>query len=221
MADPQVVLLPDTVFRVGRGDDPLQMAKIRPDDAVLPSAGNRYDVAGGGVLYASSSRAACFGETLGRFRVTPKMRAALEDEEHYMRPGAVPQDWRRRRLMVEISASAPLPFLDVDHPETQAFLSEELAAEFVALGYEDNLDLGSIRNMDRRLSRAVALWAYSATEGDGFAYSGIAYRSRLCDDWQNWAIFDGTELYQTSESAIEVSDPDLAAVAMMWELIIH
>lgn len=55
--------------------------------------------------------------------------------------GGVPQDWRLRRRLATLHASEPLPFLDVDAPETQAFLSEELAGTLIALGYADNLDI--------------------------------------------------------------------------------
>lgn len=222
MAQPRVVDLPETVYRIGRVDDPLRFSSIRPDDAVLPKAGNRYDVAGGAVLYAASQVRACYGETISRFRTSPKMRELLADEEHYMRCGGIPRDWRLRRTLVTLSAAEPAPFLDVDDAETQAFLSVELAPQLLAYGYEDNLDLSTLRNSDRRLSRAIALWAYTATDDEGlFRFSGIRYASRILDSWENWAIFDGTEVYETSHRPIEENDPDLRAVAGIWDLVIH
>lgn len=222
MSEPQVVLLPDIVYRVARADDPLRPSVIRPDDAVLPRAGNRYDVAGGGVLYASTQVEACFGETTSRFRVSPVLREVLGDDEHFMNAGSIPRDWRLRRTIVTIAASTPAPFLDVDHPETQQVLTRALAPVLATLGYSEPLDLSHVRNSDRRLSRAVALWAYSETDDEGhYLYSGIRYASRIHDRWENWAIFDGTEIFETSRRPIQVADPDLLRVARMWDLSVH
>jgi hypothetical protein len=48
------------------------------------------------VLYASSQRIGCFLETLGRFRVDPKLLAELaqiEGEDDYSPLGEVPLEW--------------------------------------------------------------------------------------------------------------------------------
>ncbi|MGI8887526.1 MAG: RES domain-containing protein [Nocardioidaceae bacterium] len=52
---------------VGRNSGLLNYSTISPTDAELPKAGNRFDVPGGGVLYAATTRAGCFVETLARF----------------------------------------------------------------------------------------------------------------------------------------------------------
>jgi hypothetical protein len=223
MGEPKTVDMPDSVYRVARADDPLRFSYIRPDDAVLPKAGNRYDVAGGGVLYAATQLEACFGETVARYRPSPVMRELLSaEDEGFMLCGGLPRDWRLRRTIVEISAADPLPFLDVDAPETQDFLSAELAPLLVGLGYTNPLDLSTLRNSDRRLSRAIALWAYAQTDDDGvFQFAGIRYGSRLSDAWENWAIFDGTDVFATSNRSIEQNDASLRAVAQMWDLVVH
>lgn len=223
MAQPRVVELPGSVHRVARADDPLRASWIRPEDAVHRKAGNRYDVAGGGVLYAATQLQACFAETLGRFRPSPKMKALLaDDDDPFMRSGSIPRDWRMRRTIIEVSASEPLPFLDVDAPETLAFLSDELAPQLVALGYDENLDLSLLRNADRRLSRVISLWAYAAEDSEGqFRYGGIRYTSRLGEEWENWAVFDGVDYFETSRRPIHEKDPDLLAVARTWGLTIH
>lgn len=217
--EPRVASIPDTVHRIGRTSDPLRFSEIRPQDAALSRAGNRYDVPGGAVLYAASEVVACFGETLARYRPTPRMRELLKDEEGFVVCGGVPRDWRLKRTIVTLGVSRPLPFLDVDAPETHQYLSEALAPQLVALGYESNLDIADIRNSDRRLSRAIALEAYNAVDDEGLPlYSGIRYASRVSDDWECWAIFDGTDAYVTSQRSIEQNDPDLTAVADMWGL---
>jgi len=217
--EPQVVQMPESVYRIGRTGDLLQFSSIRPDDAALPKAGNRYDVPGGSVLYAATSVRACYGETLARYRPTPKMRELLKDEEHFMVCGGVPQDWRLRRAIGTVSTSEALPFIDVDAPETHAYLSDVMAPQLVALGYEENLDISHIRNSDRALSRAIALVAYNAVGDEGyFTYSGIRYSSRVNDQWECWAIFDGTDAYLTSQRPIELNDPDFQCVTEMWGL---
>jgi hypothetical protein len=113
----------------------------------------------------------------------------------------------------------PSRFLDVENPETLSFLERELSSELLALGYAGNLDLSDVRNRDRRLSRAIAAWAYTAQDDVGDAlYSGIRYRSRVDDSRECWAVFEGTTVEVSSGRAIELSDPDLQAVADAWDL---
>lgn len=50
-------------YRVARREDPLSHSSISAPDAQT-SKGNRYDVAGGGVLYCASDLEACYAETL-------------------------------------------------------------------------------------------------------------------------------------------------------------
>lgn len=222
MPEPQTLLPPEQIYRIGRNGSPLHYSCIKPEDAQLAKAGNRFDVAGGGVLYAASQRAACYGETLSRLRPTPAAFDLDEEDPKYMRVGEVPRDWRTRRSMATLRLVDPLPFLNVDDPESQAFLSEELGPTLLSLGYRDNIDLSTLRNQDRRLSRAISLLAYSSLDENGFyRYGGIAYASRVSDDWQNWAIFDGNEVVVDSQDAIVLSDPDLRTIAAMWRLTVR
>jgi len=211
---------PDRLLRVGRADGLLRFSTISPLDAALSKAGNRFDVPGGGVLYAASTAQACYGETLARFRPTPKIRELFKEEEPgFMVVGGVPQDWRLQRLLGTVRVIDPLPFLDVEAPETHEFLSDVLSSELVALGYSSPLDLSAVSNQDRRLSRLVADYAYTATEADGTpTYSGIRYMSRIASSWECWAIFEGAEVELIGQGAIELDDPDLQHVAGMWSL---
>lgn len=71
----------------------------------------------GGVLYAASSPEGAYAETLARLRPTARVTALpRESDEHFMAVGAVPAEWRTRRLMTVFSLDDPLPFLDVDSP---------------------------------------------------------------------------------------------------------
>lgn len=222
MPQPRVVGAPSILYRVGRSNDPLHYSTIRPEDA-RSGAGNRFDVPGGGVLYAATQREACFGETLARFRPSPAVRAVIEDDPGpYMNIGSVPQDWRLRRSISTIELDPPTRFLDVDAPETQAFLTNELKAYLAALGVGGPLDVSDIRSRDRLLTRVIAAYAFTASDDDGqFFYDGIAYKSRISDRWQNWAIFEGTDLQVVDELPIDKNDKDLKKVARMWDLTVH
>lgn len=219
MPEPATCVIPIRVYRVGRREHLLEASEIEPEDAVLRTAGNRFDVPGGAVLYAATEILACYAETLARFRPTPRIRDLLKHEKGFMVAGGIPQDWRLQRQIAVIEPRDCLPFLDIEHPDTQAHLSEVLAGELVGFGYDDNLDISAVCNMDRRLSRAIALYAYSTTDPTGdFVYSGVRYCSRLNPDWECWAIFDPGRLHLVEQRAILISDPDLEKVAEMWDL---
>lgn len=219
MTEPRVVAPPTTVYRLGRLDDPLRFSQIRPEDA-LSQGGNRFDVPGAGVLYAASTRAACFGETLSRFRPSPTLpRRLLDNDGPFMNVGTVPRDWRLKRRMVEIMFEHPARFLDADAVETHAHLTDEMGVMLQAMGHSQPLDTATVRGPDRRLTRAIATYAYQATDEHGnFLYDGIAYRSRISTDWDCWAVFDSTPVDAIGQETIEANDPDLVTVAEMWDL---
>lgn len=165
MVEPAIATPPDPLLRVGRTGGLLRFSTINPLDAALPKAGNRFDVPGGGVLYAATTAEACYAETLARFRPTPRMRELFRDEEPgFMVVGGVPQDWRLQRHLASIRLADSLPFLDVEAPETHEFLNEVLANDLVALGYEQPLNMSTVTNQDRRLSRLIAEYAYTALQ---------------------------------------------------------
>ena len=220
MVEPALATAPDLLLRVGRVGAPLRFSMISPFDAALPKAGNRFDVPGGGVLYAATTAEACYAETLARFRPTARMRELLEeDEPGFMVIGGVAQDWRLQRVLATIRLVAPLPFLDVEAPETHEYLSDVLASDLAALGYEQPLDLSAVTNQDRRLSRLIADYAYAATEEDGTPlYSGIRYSSRISSGFECWAIFEGAGVELVRQSPITLDDEALQRVAELWSL---
>ena len=184
--------------------------------------GNRYDVAGGGVLYCASEPEACFAETLGRFRPSPAVVAALgELEAGRMNVGSVPADWRLRRVCVHIDCEQPLPFLDVESPSTLAHLGEVLAGDLAALAVTRPLDVSLMRGSDRRVPRLVARWAYSQQDATGApVFSGLRYESKL-GGYECWAIFDGTPARVLATSPVSRNDEVLLRVARMFGLTVH
>lgn len=221
MAEGKVVNAPRALWRVGRSTDPLHFSAIDPEDAASKNGGNRFDVPGGRVLYAASAPEGAFAETLARFRPTTAMRALPpEDDEHLMAVGAIPADWRTRRLLTKFQLREPLPFLDVDDPDTHTFLTSEMAAILDSLGVP-NLDVAVVRGTNRFVTRAIATYAYVARDDDGAAiYSGLRYGSRL-GDWECWAIFEGTAIGDSDSKSIAKTETSLEQIAHRFDLTIH
>lgn len=221
MAEPRLVVAPASLWRVGRASDPLHFSAITPEDAASENGGNRFDVPGGRVLYAASDADGAFAETLARFRPTAAMRALPpEEDEHFMAAGAIPADWRTRRQLTQFELNEPLPFLDVDAPESHTFLTGEMAGVLEGLEVT-NLDVATLRGPNRFLTRAIATFAYVARDDENRPlYSGLRYASRL-GHWECWAIFEGTSLGQRSASAIPKTEAALERIARQFDLTIH
>lgn len=219
--DEPATALPRSLWRVGRLPEPLHFSHIQAEDAAAETGGNRFDVPGGEVLYAATNAQGAFAETIARFRPTAAMRALpQEDDEHLMAVGSIPADWRNRRSLVHFEVIEPLPFLDVDKPETHTFLTEQMASTLTALKIA-NLDIANVRGPNRFLTRAIAEWAYTAkSASDEFLYSGLRYESRL-GAHECWAVFAGTRITVITESAIAKTHPDLLTVARTFGLTAH
>ncbi len=187
----------------------------------MPSGGNRFDVPGGRVLYAATKPKGAFAETLARFRPTASMRAIPpEGDEPLMAVGAIPADWRTKRLLASFSLEDPLPFLDVDNPKTHTYLTDQMAAQLEVLEVA-NLDVATVRGSNRFLTRAISTWAYVAGDEDGVPmFSGLRYESRL-GSYECWAIFDGTPVGRVDAQAISKTHDDLLSVARTFDLSIH
>lgn len=222
--EPATAECPATVWRIavaGRGES---YAQITATEAATPG-GNRFDVPGGGVLYACSQPLGCFYETLSRFRVAlpsrsnPAAEAAALDSG-MMPPGLIPREWRENRSKFEIAVEDPLPFLDVEHEQTRAFLTHEIPDTLERCGAPE-LDISDIRGSNRKLTRAIARWAYlHSNELGEVRYSGIRYESRH-DSSECWAIFDGTRTKTIRQEPIGRDDIDLSRTAELWNLRIH
>ncbi len=216
---PATVLADGTYCRVARSDQPLGFATIAQPDAQLSFAGNRFDVLGGGVLYLGSTAHGCYAETVARFRPSAKVRAAVGDEPGFVICGGIPADWRARRLEVQVDLPDALPFVDVESPQTHTYLTAVMAPALAGLGV-DALDVGLVRGRNRLITRAIASWAYAATDPDGAPlYSGLRYLSRLGEE-ECWAVFDGTAVEERSRSPIERTNSALDAVAQSFGLTV-
>ncbi len=193
---------------------------IRAEDTQLSHAGNRFDVPGAGVLYAATKPAACFGETLARFRPSPKVLSAVgKTDGDFMVCGGVPADWRNSRVLASVAYGAGLPFVDVEAPETHEFFTRELAEYVEQLGYTKPIDVADVRSSNRRLTRLISAFVYSAVSPAGEPlYAGPRYTSRLDSSWECWAVFEDSSVTVENGKAIAHDDNDLGTVANRFGL---
>ncbi|QDO89994.1 hypothetical protein FNH13_18085 [Ornithinimicrobium ciconiae] len=154
--EPHLVAAPETMWRVARLGKGTQFSEIDPVDALSLNAGNRFDVVGGGVLYASTLLEGCYREVLARLRPAPGMADLDEDEPGHMRAGNVAASWRENRRRFALGLPDALPFVDVEHQDTWNMID---AAVAMPAGV-DHLDVGHVRSPDRLLTRAIAAWVY-------------------------------------------------------------
>lgn len=215
---PARVAAPPLLWRVERTSPPLRLARIDPQDAALET-GNRFDVAGVGVLYAATEPVGAFAETLAGFRPSSSLLAKMAQHESdvgQVAPGEVDRSWRLGRRLRSLRLKDPLPFIDVDDPITHTFLTRKMAEQLSTLGV-GNLDVSTVRGPSRLLTRAIAAWAFGQEDSDGPVYGGIRYGSRL-GNYECWAIFEGAEIELVEELTIDRSSTDLATIESVFGL---
>ncbi|MFT4136695.1 RES family NAD+ phosphorylase [Microbacterium sp.] len=220
-AEPRQVEAPERLWRVERATTALRFSRISPVDAESDRAGNRFDVPGGGVLYAASDPRGAYAETIAQFR--PSALVAELDAEG-LEPGrvpygALPREWRASRRLRALQLVDPRPFVDIDHPATHAFLTREASDVLRALGV-GSLDIALVRGPSRTLTRALAGWVYTRVDEHGQGcYSGIRYSSRIGSQ-ECWAVFDGTAVRLVSELDIGRDDEALNEVATQLDIVV-
>ncbi|HLH09495.1 MAG TPA: RES family NAD+ phosphorylase [Terriglobales bacterium] len=199
------------VYRIGRQPDPWSppdWSRALPDRTF----GNRFDDSAGQfrVLYAGSSRLACFMETLAPFRKAPNLEAQLaaisdnEVEPDLVIGGTVPASWLSIRRMGMASVGGQR-FADIYSSEWLAYLRPRFEVELIDRGVIEagsDFDLSLIMRKDRSLTQRIATLVYS------LEYDGIFYLSRYGNDLLNWAIFEPFDLEEQASSEIQIDDPD-------------
>ncbi|HXZ41150.1 MAG TPA: RES domain-containing protein [Terriglobales bacterium] len=197
--------VPGLIYRLGRKPDPWSVpdwATAGPDGTF----GNRFDDPEGmyRVLYASSQRLGCFLETLGRFRVDPKLLAELaeiEGEDDYCPLGEVPLEWLEKRMMGVATANGE--YADICSSEWISRLRTVLAGYLKTFGIGD-LDASVLQmTAARGLTQLVSRVAFS----EGLA--GIYYRSKYGHDVENWALFEPFQVNVRASETIRSDDADL------------
>jgi hypothetical protein len=212
---PALVEPPAILVRVERPEPPLRYSRISAEDTALDRVGNRFDIAGAGVLYAASRTQGALAETSASFRVSAslveKMARAGAGPNELAIPALGPE-WRAQRVIRTLETRDALPFVDIEDPVTHTYLTFQARAVLIALGVS-HLDVPAVRGPSRLLTRGLATWLYQARDSEGAPqYGGIRYVSKL-GDYENWAIFDGTEVRILGQQRITLDNLDLVAVA--------
>lgn len=213
---------PNRVFRIARGSDPWQppdWANAHEDRTF----GNRFDDSEGyfRVLYAGSTRLACFIETLARYRtplpaqdvlsVVNRIEGSIED---HISAGTVPGSW----LGVRTIGSAILKrteYADVYSSEWLSYIRRTLEHDLFMPHSESNpseFDLTLLLSQHRGLTQKVATLAYK--EG----YAGICYHSRYGKDLINWALFEPFEIERIMISQLRPHDVDFQQALKLLNL---
>lgn len=219
------VVQPDgTLYRLARTPDPWAWpawSYAGPDGTF----GNRWDDPLGSyrVLYASTQRLGAFVETLASFRPDLSVLAdlkAIEGDDNPLTPGVVPLRWLEGRRIGEMSFTGD--FVDIADADSLATLRVHLAGRAIHYGLKD-IDAATIRlAAPRRFTQEVSRLLYQWHENRG-GCAGIRYRSRLGDQFVNWAIFEpppdtGLDMPSSSSREIEVGDPDLLEALRLLNL---
>lgn len=213
------------LYRVGRAPDPWAW----PDWAFAGedgTFGNRFDDPGADyrVLYASSLRVGAFVEVLARYRTDPALVAEYAeisddggDDHPTIPPGIVPGDWPTQRLVGTATHSGP--FADVGHSDSLAHLRVALASRVLHHGLDD-LDGGDLRRrVPRAFTQEISRYVFErGVDAEGRSLAGIRYLSRLGDELENWAVFEGTEPEDRTSAPIAVDDEDLQAALAKLDL---
>jgi hypothetical protein len=211
------------MWRVERTSSRLRFSSLNPVDALDDRAGNRFDIPGAGVLYGATTPQGAYAETLAAFRPRASMIAALSAmgaEPGRVAPGQVPASWPASRRLRSFDVIGALPFVDVESPITHTYLTAHAASVLVHYGVE-NLDVATVRGPGRLLTRAIAGWLYTRTDQHGQPqFAGIRYMSRL-GDFECWAIFDGTQVWQRSEQQPDPVSPWMREVLELFALTVR
>lgn len=219
--EPHVVQWDREVFRVARREVPVAYSRIEAHESSI-DAGNRFDVRGGGVLYTGGSQESCFVETMSRLRTSERVRKVVGCDDHFMNPNTVPASWRNDRCIVGIRPKGGVAtFIDLDHPDTIAYLDRKLRSQLQLLGV-DQLDRGFLYSSNRIVTRTISEWAYTVmdTDDEYLLYGGIKYESRLSKDLTCWAIYEGLPIETGDPSPIERDNEALMKVASRFGLTI-
>jgi len=204
-----VVELPEVLYRIAVRHKGLGYSEITPEDDANPRAGHRFDVLGAGVLYAATNPRAAYLETLGNLRTSPGITLEPADDENgFMDPNSVPQQWREDRAMFELSASAEskMTFVDLTDVTTRTWLAGVLREQLAKLEIE-YLDVPEVTNKNRAVTRLLARALYSIrSDEDEFAFGGLRYTSRYDSKEECWAIFERYPLEIAQQHRIESYD---------------
>lgn len=221
---PEICRIPDTVVRITRPIDPLAFSRVGAVEARNATQGNRFDVPGGGVLYAATQSATSFHEVCARFRPSAfygTLNYKLDDDAGFP-PAGIPADWRLNRRLYTLQVKTDLPFVDISNHQTWKWLEDRMPGLLLQEQLE-HVEAKDVYSSNRRLTRAFAAELYTAVDSESNPlFGGIRYESRL-NNGECWAIFEhpSVNVKVVEERAIEANHPDLLNWSRMWHAPLH
>jgi hypothetical protein len=171
------------------------------------------------MVYCATQRAGAFGETIARFRRSPRLVEGLrtvDDEEPFepeLEGGVLPEEWRLGRRLGSTRLDEGLVFADFASAETFQIFTEELAPLLVRFDLEE-FDLSLITSRRRRVTQEAARYAYELADS-GQVFAGVRYLSRLNPVWELWAVFYDRMVHLPEElsETVREDDPGLEEAA--------
>ena len=168
------------------------------DPAADPNAWGRFDTRDGRTLYVAQPQRCAFQELLAPLRrrlgtvdslakdaqflgLDADDLAQLVEgewaERGHMRPGHLPAGWRFERLLYEFQNPPDGWWIDVEHADTIAAISDALDGPLAALGVA-TVDRSLLLGPDRQVTVAIASWARQLRLDDGSRPLGITWQSK-------------------------------------------
>lgn len=230
---------PVRTFRIQKNPYPALSAPKR-DLALAQVNWNRYDTLGTTVYFAETLETA-FEETLAPFRriigdsdpltkdaaalgmTVEKYYELIESswpENSFMHTGTIPRIWRDNRTIYTIQLSGNGWWVDIEHPDTMAALTNSLASELKALGVKQ-LDTAVLRSADRRLTTTIGSFIRASLIKRGARPLGVIFPSRHGGSL-NWAAWmwgtdegypDLDDYLMIDSASIQHNTPELVRVA--------
>ena len=166
------------------------------------------------VLYAAQRRRGALLEILAQFR--PALGYLAERKRRGLPPEAansVHISWFEARETAHLRVRSKLPFFDLRTPESRETVREELAP-FLRKHRLKDFDTSSALSSQRKLSQAIAGWAYDN------GWGGIIFSSRLDPQETCWAIFEraGTRVETVKSVPLDLSNNELRSVLALFRV---
>jgi hypothetical protein len=136
-------------------------------------------------------------------------------------PGTIDAAWLEERLMGEAYIDNAV-LANVAESKSIAYLNKTLSAVLIEF-HIDEFDAAVLRmKAPRAVTQLVSRSVFEASTSTGASFAGVSYLSRLGDEIENYALFEGANwtLAHTKISPIDPSDPDLVEVCELFGVTI-
>jgi hypothetical protein len=208
----------------------------RARESSSPLFWSRFELPDRTTRYSATLREGAFKDALAEFRylegslaeyVRSKINGISATENPikdewgqlgHMLPGCLPKVWRFERTVAQLMVSNRGWFVDVEHERSRQAITKALK-RFLSRHKIDMLDVATLRSNRRDITCAVAGWLEQQYLDDGSVPLGIRYTTSYGDtEWESWAAFPETTVRIVDRQPIPLDDPDLKAVADLWNL---